>query len=224
MGSTSSRRPPANVTWHTGRISRDDRWSSLGTTGGTIWMTGLSGSGKSTVASAVEQHFVKAGRSAYRLDGDNLRTGLNSDLEFSRADREENIRRVGEVAWLFADSGVIAIVALISPFQSSRDAVRALHASAGLPFIEVYMAAPVDVCATRDPKGLYARASKGSIASFTGLDDPYEPPESPDLELSSDVGIGQAAEEVLRCFDARTVELIGEVPADQEGRGKVPAS
>ena len=166
----------SNVTWHTGSITRAERASLFGAGGATLWFTGLSGSGKSTLAAAVEERLVLGGRGAYRLDGDNLRTGLNGDLGFSRDAREENCRRVSEVARLFADAGMVAIVAIISPYAESRQRARMLHEAVGLPFIEVYLAASADCCATRDPKGLYAQASAGHIGSFTGVDDPYEVP------------------------------------------------
>jgi adenylyl-sulfate kinase len=187
----------SNVTWHPGHISREERASALGARGATVWLTGLSGSGKSTVAAAVEQRLVLEGRSAYRLDGDNLRTGLNGDLGFSNADRDENTRRVGEVACLFADAGLVAIVALISPYARSRLRARQLHERAGLPFVEVYMAASVDLCATRDPKGLYAQAVSGDIESFTGVDDPYEIPEAPELRVEPRTPLDVAVEAVV---------------------------
>ncbi len=136
----------SNVTWHPGQVARDERAVRFGARGATLWLTGLSGSGKSTLAVAVEQRLVAEGRNAYRLDGDNLRTGLNGDLGFSRDDREENVRRAAEVACLFADAGLVAIVALISPYAESRLRARQLHEQAGLPFVEVYMAAPADLC------------------------------------------------------------------------------
>jgi adenylyl-sulfate kinase len=195
---------PANVTWHTGHLSREDRWGSLKTTGGTIWFTGLSGSGKSTLAAAVELKLVTDGRAAYRLDGDNLRSGLNSDLGFNREGRCENVRRVAEISCLFADAGIVALVALISPYRQGRDEARQLHERAGLPFVEVHMAVPIEVCAQRDPKGLYARANAGAISEFTGLDDPYEIPDSPDVQLQHDVDIDKAVEGVLLCLDQRS--------------------
>ncbi len=207
MESSAGRAVPANVTWHAGRITTEDRWAALRTSGGTVWFTGLSGSGKSTLAAAVEQRLVEEGRYAYRLDGDNLRSGLNADLDFSRPGREENVRRVAKVAWLFADAGAVALVALISPYSASRQLAREEHENSGLPFVEVHMAAPIEVCAKRDPKGLYARASVGGIASFTGLDDPYEAPESPELELRPDVQLDDAVEMVLRSLDERTREV-----------------
>jgi adenylyl-sulfate kinase len=207
---TVESRAPANVTWHPGRITRSERWRALRTSGGTVWFTGLSGSGKSTIAAAVEARLVKEGRSAYRLDGDNLRSGLNCDLDFSRAGREENIRRVSEVACLFADSGAVALVALISPYREARMRARQEHGRCGLPFVEVHMAAPLDVCAKRDPKGLYERASTGAIPEFTGVDDPYEAPEDPELELRPDVDLNEAVERVLRSFDESSRLLAGD--------------
>lgn len=187
-----------NVTWHPGQVTREERARLLGgRSGATVWFTGLSGSGKSTVASAVENRLTEAGRPAYRLDGDNLRIGLNADLGFSRAGREENVRRAGEVAGLFADAGLVAIVALISPYRTGRDLARRIHLQAGLPFVEVYMATTVEVCAGRDPKGLYARAESGEIGSFTGLDDPYEPPEQAELTVESGTPLDDAVAAVL---------------------------
>jgi bifunctional enzyme CysN/CysC len=168
-----------NVTWHPGQVDRSDRPSL----GATVWLTGLSGSGKSTVAAACERALVDAGRPAYVLDGDNLRHGLNGDLGFSAADRAENVRRVGHVARLLADAGVVALVPLISPYRADRDLVRALHDEAGLPFVEVFVDTPIELCEQRDPKGLYAKARAGEITGFTGVDDPYEPPLHPELVL-----------------------------------------
>jgi bifunctional enzyme CysN/CysC len=167
------------VTWHRGEVARRDR----ATAGATVWLTGLSGSGKSSVAVALERLLVEAGRPAYRLDGDNLRHGLNVDLGFSARDRTENVRRVGEVAQLFAEAGVVAIVPLISPYRAGRDRARARHSAAGLPFVEVFVDTPLAECARRDPKGLYARARAGELTGLTGVDDPYEPPTSPELVL-----------------------------------------
>ncbi len=168
-----------NVVWHANAVERRQR----PTQGLTVWLTGLSGSGKSTVAVEVERRLVAAGRPAYLLDGDNLRHGLNADLGFSAADRGENVRRVGEVARLFADAGVVAVVSLVSPYRADRARVRAMHEEAGLRFVEVFVDTPLDVCEARDPKGMYARARAGEITGFTGVDDPYEPPEQPDLVL-----------------------------------------
>lgn len=186
-----------NITWHAGRLSRPVRWGALGHRGATVWFTGLSGSGKSTLASAVEERLVESGRPAYRLDGDNLRTGLNADLAFDHAGRHENIRRVAEVARLFADAGVVALAALISPFAESRAMARALHEDVGLAFVEVYCAAPVAVCAQRDPKGLYAKASSGALTGLTGVEDPYEEPTAPDLVVSHELELDDAVGHVI---------------------------
>jgi bifunctional enzyme CysN/CysC len=190
-----------NVVWHSGAVDRSERPSA----GATVWFTGLSGSGKSTVAACVERSLVASGRPAYLLDGDNLRHGLNADLGFSAADRTENIRRVGEVARLFADAGVVALVPVISPYRADRDRVRAIHDGVGLPFVEVFVDTPLAVCETRDPKGLYAKARAGEIRGFTGIDDPYEAPAEPDLRLTPDDGDPEAQSElVLRALDKRT--------------------
>jgi bifunctional enzyme CysN/CysC len=172
-----------NITWHAG-VGRDARLSP----GATVWFTGLSGSGKSTVAAICEQRLLEAGRPAYLLDGDNLRHGLNHDLGFSANDRAENIRRVGEVARLFADAGVIALVPVISPYQADRAQARAAHAEVGLPFYEVFLDTPIELCEARDPKGLYAKARAGEITGFTGIDDPYEAPSAPELRLTPEDG------------------------------------
>jgi bifunctional enzyme CysN/CysC len=173
-----------NVTWHPTAVPRDQRpWP-----GATVWLTGLSGSGKSTVAVEVERQLVATGRGAYLLDGDNVRHGLNADLGFSAADRTENVRRVGHVARLFADAGLVAVVPLISPYRADRDLVRAMHDEAGLPFVEVHVDTPIELCEARDPKGLYAKARAGEITGFTGIDDPYEAPEHPELVLRPEDG------------------------------------
>jgi bifunctional enzyme CysN/CysC len=177
-----------DVTWHPGHVARSDRPSL----GATIWFTGLSGSGKSTVATAVERALVQAGRPAYVLDGDNLRLGLNGDLGFTAADRAENVRRVGHVASLLADAGVVALVPLISPYRTDRDRVRALHEAAGLHFLEVFVDTPIELCEQRDPKGLYKKARAGEITGFTGIDDPYEAPAAPELVLRPDAGDADA--------------------------------
>jgi bifunctional enzyme CysN/CysC len=169
-----------DVVWHAGSVARADRPSA----GATVWFTGLSGSGKSTVAAEVERSLVTAGRPAYLLDGDNLRHGLNADLGFAAADRTENIRRVGEVARLFADAGVVALVPVISPYRADRDRARSIHEAVGLRFVEVFVDTPLELCESRDPKGLYAKARAGEIVGFTGIDDPYESPERPDLRLT----------------------------------------
>ena len=174
-----------NITWHAGEVGPEDRPFR----GATVWLTGLSGSGKSTVAVALERLLVAQGRPAYRLDGDNVRHGLNGDLGFSEVDRTENVRRVGEVARLMADAGVVAIVPLISPYRAGRDHARALHAEADLPFVEVFVNTPIELCEKRDPKGLYAKARAGEITGFTGIDDPYEAPLTPELVLVPEDGL-----------------------------------
>jgi adenylyl-sulfate kinase len=175
-----------NVTWHAHALTREERWEALGARGATVWFTGLPASGKSTVAVALEAELVRAGRPAYLLDGDNLRHGISGDLGFSEADRAENIRRVGHVARMMADAGVVSLVSLVSPLAAERDRVRAVHAEAGLPFFEVWVSTPVEVCEQRDPKGLYARARRGELPGLTGVGAPYEPPASPELEVTLD--------------------------------------
>ena len=172
-----------NITWHEGHVSRDARQALLSQQGATLWFTGLSGSGKSTTAFTLEHALVQLGRLAYVLDGDNIRLGLNKGLGFSATDREENIRRIGEVAKLFADCGVIAMTCFISPYRKDRDLSRKLHEDAGLPFIEIHMATPIETCEQRDPKGLYKKARAGQLKGFTGIDDPYEAPTSAELTL-----------------------------------------
>ena len=180
-----------DVTWHAGRITRDDR----ATRGATVWLTGLPASGKSTLAHALEDRLVRSGRPAYVLDGDNLRHGLNGDLGFSEADRAENVRRTAHVARLMADAGMVAIVSLVSPFAAERDRARELHE--GLPFFEVWVDTPVEVCEQRDPKGLYARARAGEISGMTGVDAPYEPPAAPELVASHNASLDAATGAVL---------------------------
>ncbi|MFB9783113.1 adenylyl-sulfate kinase [Rhodococcus sp. IC4_135] len=174
----------SRVVWHSSEVSREER----ATTGGTVWLTGLSASGKSTIAVELERRLVAAGIPAYRLDGDNLRHGLNADLGFSAEDRAENVRRVGAVAQLFADSGAVAVACLISPYREDRDRVRAAHEAAGLKFVEVYVDTPIEQCEARDPKGMYAKARAGEIKGFTGVDDPYEAPASPELVIRPEDG------------------------------------
>jgi bifunctional enzyme CysN/CysC len=162
--------------------------------GCTVWITGLSGSGKSTLSDEVARRLQDAGIAHVTLDGDVLREGLNRDLGFSRDDRQENVRRVGEVALLFAAAGHVVLVPLISPYRDDRDDVRRRHEAHDLPFVEVYLDVPLEVCEGRDPKGLYARVRAGEIAHFTGVDDPYEPPSTPDLRVrpGADVAIDAA--------------------------------
>lgn len=174
-----------NVHWHEGDITREHRAKILGQKGATLWFTGLSGSGKSTVAVALEGALYEAGRLSYRLDGDNVRLGINKNLGFSAEDRTENIRRIGEIAKLFVDTGVIVLSSFVSPYRADRDTVRALHEEAGMDFIEVYVDVPLDVAESRDPKGLYKKARAGEIKNFTGIDDPYEAPERAEIILNS---------------------------------------
>jgi adenylylsulfate kinase len=174
-----------NITWHEGHVGRPEREALLKQRGATLWFTGLSGSGKSTVAFTLEHALVQMGHLAYVLDGDNIRHGMNKNLGFSAADREENIRRIGEVAKLFADAGLLVMTSFISPYRKDRDTVRALHDAAKLPFIEVHVATPIETCETRDPKGLYKKARAGELKNFTGIDDPYEAPTKPELTLDA---------------------------------------
>ena len=175
-----------NVHWHEGEIIRDDRHRLLGQKGATLWFTGLSASGKSTIAVALEEVLLDRGKLVYRLDGDNIRMGINKNLGFSAEDRRENIRRIGEIAKLFVDAGIITLTSFISPYREDRDRVRRLHADSGMDFIEVFVDCPLAVAETRDPKGLYKKARAGEIKNFTGIDDPYESPEAPELILPSD--------------------------------------
>lgn len=174
-----------NITWHEGHVGRDERNQLLRQQGVTIWFTGLSGSGKSTIAFTLEHALVQRGHLAYVLDGDNIRHGLNKNLGFSAADREENIRRIGEVAKLFADCGAITMTSFISPYRKDRDGVRALHAAGGLPFLEIHLSTPIATCEQRDPKGLYKKARAGELKNFTGIDDPYEEPLQPELTIDA---------------------------------------
>ncbi|KAF3061708.1 Adenylyl-sulfate kinase [Daldinia childiae] len=176
-----------NITWHPS-LSRSERIALRGQRGFTLWFTGLSASGKSTVATALEQHLLHLNIAAYRLDGDNVRFGLNKNLGFSDADRQENIRRIGEVAKLFADSAQVAITSFISPFRADRQLARDLHAVTAdgevpIPFVEVYVDVPIAVAEQRDPKGLYKKARAGEIKEFTGISSPYEAPENPEITI-----------------------------------------
>jgi len=178
-----------NITWHEGHVSREERQAMLKQKGCTLWFTGLSGSGKSTLAYTLEHSLIQRGRLAYVLDGDNIRHGLNKNLTFAAADREENIRRIGEVAKLFADAGVITLASFVSPYRKDRAAVRTLHEAGKLPFLEIYCNTPIETCEARDPKGLYKKAraavASGQGIGFTGIDDPYEPPETPDFQIDA---------------------------------------
>ena len=197
--------PSSNIVWHQGHLSRARRWKALGQRGVTVWFTGLSGSGKSSVAIAVERALVESGRLAYVLDGDNIRHGLNRDLGFTAADRDENVRRVAEVGRLLADAGAVALIPLVSPYRAARANARALHEAAETPFVEVFVDTPLDVCEQRDVKGLYAKARAGEISGFTGIDDPYEPPLNPELRLVPIDGDAEAmAAMVISLLDRAT--------------------
>lgn len=186
------------VVWHRGAVGPERRSVITGGSGVTVWLTGLSGSGKSTIAHRLEDRLVAGGRAAYVLDGDNVRHGLNEDLGFSPADRTENVRRIGEVARLMADAGLVVAVPVISPYRIDRNRVRDAHSAAGIPFLEVWVATPLDVCEDRDPKGMYARARAGEITSFTGVDAPYEEPEAPELTVDTSVlDVDACVEEVV---------------------------
>ncbi|MBM79535.1 MAG: adenylyl-sulfate kinase [Planctomycetaceae bacterium] len=185
-----------NITWHESSVSKEDRAKLNGHGGAVLWFTGLSASGKSTVANTVDHKLHALGKHTYVLDGDNVRHGLNKNLGFSAEDRAENIRRIGEVAKLFADAGVVTLTAFISPYKSDRDAVRELLGEG--EFIEIYVNASLETCEARDPKGLYAKARAGEIKGFTGIDDPYEAPENAELILDADnKGIDALADDVI---------------------------
>ncbi len=193
-----------NITWHAGSVTREERHKAIGQKGATIWLTGLSGSGKSTIAVAFEQVLNQRGRIAYCLDGDNVRHGLNKNLGFSAEDRAENIRRIGEVAKLFADAGVITVTSFISPYRADRNLVRKLHDDASLPFIEVYVECPLDEAEKRDPKGLYKKARAGEIKGFTGIDDPYEEPEQADLVIhTAEQSVAESVQTLLDSVEER---------------------
>ena len=188
-----------NIHWHEGTVTRDERDANMGQKGCSLWFTGLSASGKSTIAVALEQVLLQRGHHAYRLDGDNIRFGLNKNLGFSAEDRAENIRRIGEVTKLFADAGVICLNSFISPYTADRDAARKLHTDAGIAYAEVYVKCPLDVAEERDPKGLYKKARAGEIKGFTGIDDPYEEPTN--AELTIDTSKCSVEEAVQICLD-----------------------
>jgi adenylylsulfate kinase len=195
-----------NIKWHEGHVQRADREQLLGHRGATVWFTGLPSSGKSTLAFTVEHALVEQGHLAYVLDGDNIRHGLNKNLGFSAEDREENIRRIAEVAKLFADAGSIAMTSFISPYRKDRDNARELHKQAGLPFIEIHVSTPVGVCEERDPKGLYKKARAGQIKQFTGVDDPYEAPLNPELVVdTSKLSVSDAAAVVLEYLEKQGI-------------------
>ncbi|NND80893.1 MAG: adenylyl-sulfate kinase [Gammaproteobacteria bacterium] len=175
-----------NVVWHDGEVTRADRFNRLGQKGATLWFTGLSGSGKSTIAVAVEKALHKLGKLSYRLDGDNIRLGINKNLGFTAEDRTENIRRIGEVSKLYCDTGIITLNSFISPYKADREQVRRIHEEGGYNFIEVFVDCALEEAEKRDPKGLYKKARAGEIKNFTGIDDPYEAPDNPEIILHTD--------------------------------------
>lgn len=189
--------------WHEHSVGRSERLAAHGMVGMTLWLTGLSGSGKSTIAHALDAHLTSVGIYSYVLDADNVRHGLNADLGFSDNDRRENVRRMGHVAQLFAEAGAVTIVPIISPFRASREAVRASHHVAKLPFVEVFVDTPLVVCAERDPKGLYAKQRAGAMSGLSGVDAPYEAPTTPEVIL------GRASESV-----ETSVEVLASIVAD----------
>ncbi|WRT68410.1 adenylylsulfate kinase [Kwoniella shivajii] len=195
-----------NITFHPGSVTQDERNTLLNQKGATIWLTGLSASGKSTIATALEQHLLHKKLHAYRLDGDNIRFGLNKDLGFDQASRVENIRRIGEVSLLFSLSSTIAITAFISPYISDRELARTLHEnhSPAIPFIEVYVDAPLEIVEQRDPKGLYKKARAGEIKDFTGISAPYEAPASPEIHIRTDqVDVAGAVEIIVKYLEEK---------------------
>ena len=193
-----------NVTWHEHKVDRAERWKAGGHKGAVLWFTGLSACGKSTIANEVDHLLHAQGKRTYVLDGDNVRQGLNKNLGFSAEDRAENIRRIGEVAKLFSDAGVITSTAFISPYRADRDQVRELLDPG--QFVEILVDASLETCEARDPKGLYKKARAGEIKGFTGIDDPYEAPENPELVLDSNSkGIEELAAEVLAWLDAKGI-------------------
>ena len=186
-----------NIVWHESRVDRASRNEIFKQSGATLWFTGLSGSGKSTLAFTLEHLLIQKGYNSYVLDGDNIRHGLNNNLGFSDSDREENIRRVGEVSKLFADAGMIVLSSFISPFEKDRRLVRDIHQQDELPFIEVFIDTPIATCEERDPKNLYAKARRGEIKNFTGIDSPYEIPENPELVILPSSSPEESAESIF---------------------------
>jgi adenylylsulfate kinase len=195
-------RKSENITWHEGQVTRSDREAIVGQRGVTIWLTGLSGSGKSTIAIAAEHELTNRGHLAFVLDGDNIRHGLNQNLGFSPEDRTENIRRIGEVSKLFTESGVIVFTSFISPYRSDRDSARALMGTGD--FVEIYVDASLDTCEQRDTKGLYKKARAGEIPEFTGISAPYEAPESPELVLDTNrQSVEESVGKLVEYLDAK---------------------
>ncbi|MFN8544266.1 MAG: adenylyl-sulfate kinase [Candidatus Binatia bacterium] len=192
-----------NIVWHSGAVNRADREKLNGHKGATVWLTGLSGSGKSTIAVDLEKHLWERGVRAYILDGDNIRHGLNKNLGFSPADRTENIRRIGEVAKLFTDAGMVAVTAFISPYRADRDQVRALMPN---DFLEIHVDCPVDECERRDVKGLYKKARAGEIKEFTGISAPYEAPENAELTIhTATQSVEKSVRQILEYLEQRGI-------------------
>jgi len=193
-----------NIVWHAGAVTRADREKLNGHKGCTVWLTGLSGSGKSTIAVDLEKRLAERGVSTYILDGDNIRHGLNKNLGFSPADRTENIRRIGEVAKLFTDAGIVTITAFISPYRADRDQVRSIMSDGD--FIEAHVDCPVETCEERDVKGLYKKARAGEIPEFTGISAPYEAPEKPELVIrTKDQSVEESSKQVLAFLEQRGI-------------------
>jgi adenylyl-sulfate kinase len=199
------------VVWEGEALERERRFELLGRRGATVWFTGLPASGKSTFAAGLVVRLVEAGVPAYRLDGDNLRHGLCGDLGFDVAGREENVRRAAEVARLMADAGTVVVVSLVSPYREGRARARALHECDGLPFVEVWVSTPLEECERRDPKGLYARARRGEVRHMTGIDDPYEPPPDPEVELAPGTPADEGVERVLSVLAGRGVVALPDI-------------
>jgi len=228
-GSVQTSGRSTNVAYHSG-ISREEKWKSVGHKGVTLWMTGLSGSGKSTISVALEHalvHNQPKSYFVYRLDGDNLRFGLNRDLGFTPADRKENVRRVAEVSKLFAEAGAIVIAGLISPYVADRAYAREVHKNASLPFLEVFVDAPLATVESRDPKGLYKKAREGKIKGFTGIDAPYEKPENPEVHCRTDLlSVPHSINLILEKLDDAGIHLqrkFRPIPEEQgEGSCKAP--
>jgi len=193
-----------NIVWHAGAVTRDDREKLNGHKGCTVWLTGLSGSGKSTIAVDLEKRLAERGVRTYILDGDNIRHGLNKNLGFSPADRTENIRRIGEVAKLFTDAGIVTLTAFISPYRADRDQVRAIMSDGD--FIEAHVDCPVETCEERDVKGLYKKARAGEIPEFTGISAPYEAPEKPELVIrTKDQTVEQSSQQIMAFLEQRGI-------------------
>ena len=196
-----------NIIWHPHLVDRQSREQRNGHKGAVLWFTGLSGSGKSTLAGETEHHLASVGVKTYLLDGDNVRHGLCGDLGFSEADRQENIRRIGEVAKLMVDAGLVVLTAFISPYQKDRDSVRALFSAN--QFFELYIATPIDICEQRDPKGLYKQARAGKIKQFTGIDSPYEPPRHPELQLDGQQPIADSVGQIIDLLNRKnTIQTV----------------